>query len=292
MPRAEDSRTTSFDIEYQYSPTRVIADAHDPPVLPTDVFGRFRPVGANTWSEFFALNGTTAPIPRYTVVDVANQTELNAVATGGLTIVNITADFGVYYHRDELIWNTTTSAWVKLVNARDLIGGFSVWIGIGQTEELPEETLPAGSAVSTNGIKGYSSATPTRTDYGGVNATLTNISTETDADFSDDVDNSVIELPSGEYSFFGVFYGNQQPDANLHLRLEQIRTGTDDIIRINGTTRQDDFGGTGDNDVHAVFEINRPYYRITSAQKFYLRLVGFPANRNRLVGFLQIRRED
>ena len=32
--------------------------------------------------------------------------------------------------------------------------GFVVWWGAGQTEELPEGTLPESSAVSTNGIKG------------------------------------------------------------------------------------------------------------------------------------------
>ena len=134
------------------------------------------------------------------------------------------------------------------------------------------------SAVSTNGIKGWSTNAPKRTKFGGIAATVTNINAESNADFSDNVPNSVIELPAGEHSFFGVFYGNQTPDTDLHLRLEEIRTDTDDIIRIAGTTRQSHFIGTGINDVHAVYEISRPHFVIDSPMKFYLRLVGFGAN--------------
>ena len=170
--------------------------------------------------------------------------------------------------------------------------GFAVWWGAGQTEELPEGTLPESSVVSTNGIKGWSTNAPKRTKFGGIPATVTNINAETDADFSDDAPNAVIGLPAGEYSFFGVFYGNQTPDSDLHLRLEEIRTGTDDIIRIAGTTRQSQFIGTGINDVHAVYEINRPHFVIDNPMKFYLRLVGFGANKNRLIGFLQIKEID
>ena len=170
--------------------------------------------------------------------------------------------------------------------------GFVVWWGAGQTEELPEGTLPEGSAVSTNGIKGWSTNAPKRTKFGGIPVTVTNINAESNADFSDDVTNSVIGLPAGEYSFFGVFYGNQTPDSDLHLRLEQIQSNTDDIIRIAGTTRQSQFIGTGINDVHAVYEIHRPHFVIDNAMKFYLRLVGFGANKNRLVGFLQIKEID
>ena len=165
--------------------------------------------------------------------------------------------------------------------------GFAVWWGAGQTEELPE-----ASAVSTNGIKGWSTNAPKRTKFGGIAATVTNINTESNADFSDNVPNSAIELSAGEYSFFGVFYGNQTPDTDLHLRLEEIRTDTDDIIRIAGTTRQSQFIGSDINDVHAVYEINRPHFVIDNPMKFYLRLVGFGANRNRLIGFLQIKEID
>ena len=170
--------------------------------------------------------------------------------------------------------------------------GFAVWWGAGQTEELPEGTLPESSAVSTNGIRGWSTNAPKRTKFGGIPATVTNINAETDADFSDDVPNAVVELPAGEYSFCGIFYGNQTPDTDLHLRLEEIRTGTDDIIRIAGTTRQSRFIGTGINDVHAVYEINRPHFVIDNPMKFYLRLVGFGTDKNRLVGFLQIEEID
>ena len=170
--------------------------------------------------------------------------------------------------------------------------GFAVWWGAGQTEELPEGTLPEASAVSTNGIKGWSTNAPKRTKFGGIAATVTNINAESNADFSDNVPNSAIELSAGEYSFFGVFYGNQTPDTDLHLRLEEIQTDTDDIIRIAGTTRQSQFIGTGINDVHAVYEINRPHFVIDNPMKFYLRLVGFGANRNRLIGFLQIKEID
>ena len=226
------------------------------------------------------------------ILDVTNQTELSAVPTSGQTVVRVTANFGIYYRGDTLMYNTTTSAWDKITDARYFKDGFVVWWGAGQTEELPEGTLPEGSAVSTNGIKGWSTNAPKRTKFGGIPVTVTNINAESNADFSDDVPNSVIGLPAGEYSFSGIFYGNQTPDSDLHLRLEEIRTDTDDIIRIAGTTRQSQFIGTGTNDVHAVYEIHRPNFVIDNAMKFYLRLVGFGTNKNRLVGFLQIKEID
>ena len=226
------------------------------------------------------------------IVDVANETELSAVSTSGQAVVRITANFGIYYRGDTLMYNPTAFAWNKITDARYFKDGFVVWWGAGQTEELPEGTLAAGSAVSTNGIKGWSTNAPKRTKFGGIVATVTNINAESDADFSDNVSNSVVELPAGEYSFYGIFYGNQTPDTDLHLRLEEIRTDTDDIIRIAGTTRQSHFIGTHVNEVHAVYEISRPHFVITSAMKFYLRLVGFGANKNRLVGFLQIEEID
>ena len=226
------------------------------------------------------------------IVDVANQTELSAVSTSGQAVVRVTANFGIYYRGDTLMYNPTASAWDKITDARYFKDGFVVWWGAGQTDALPEGTLPESAAVSTNGIKGWSTSAPKRTKFGGIAATVTNINAESNADFSDNVPNSAIELPAGEYSFFGIFYGNQTPDTDLHLRLEEIRTDTDDIIRIAGTTRQSQFIGTGINDVHAVYEISRPHFVITSAMKFYLRLVGFGANKNRLVGFLQIEEID
>ena len=226
------------------------------------------------------------------IVDVANETELSAVSTSGQAVVRITANFGIYYRGDTLMYNPITSVWNKITDARYFKDGFAVWWGAGQTEELPEGTLAAGSAVSTNGIKGWSTNAPKRTKFGGIVATVTNINAESDADFSDNVSNSVVELPAGEYSFYGIFYGNQTPDTDLHLRLEEIRTDTDDIIRIAGTTRQSHFISTHVNEVHAVYEISRPHFVITSAMKFYLRLVGFGANKNRLVGFLQIEEID
>ena len=226
------------------------------------------------------------------IVNVANQTELSAVSTSGQAVVRVTANFGIYYRGDTLMYNPTASAWDKITDARYFKDGFVVWWGTGQTEALPEGTLPEDSAVSTNGIKGWSTNAPKRTKFGGIAATVTNINAESNADFSDNVPNSAIELPAGEYSFFGIFYGNQTPDTDLHLRLEEIRTDTDDIIRIAGTTRQSQFIGTGINDVHAVYEISRPHFVIDSPMKFYLRLVGFGANKNRLVGFLQIEEID
>ena len=76
--------------------------------------------------------------------------------------------------------------------------GFAVWWGAGQIEELPEGTLPESSAVSTNGIKGSSTNPPKRTKFGGIAATVTNLNAESNADFSDNVPNAAIELPTGE----------------------------------------------------------------------------------------------
>lgn len=246
--------------------------------------------GGLTESEVTTLINTR--INNRQIIDVATQTQLDAVSTSEQPTVRITANFGTYYRGDTLLYNPSTSTWSKITDARYFKDGFVVWWGTGQTEELPEGTLPENSAVSTNGIKGWSTNAPQRTKFGGIAATVTNINAESDADFSDNVPNSVIELPAGEYSFYGVFYGNQTPDSDLHLRLEEIQSGADDIIRIAGTTRQSQFIGRNTHDVHAVYEINRPHFVITSAMKFYLRLVGFGSDKNRLVGFLQIEEID
>ena len=65
--------------------------------------------------------------------------------------------------------------------------------------------------------------------------TVTNINAESNADFSDNVPNSTVELTAGEYSFFGVFYGNQTPEPIYTFGLRKYKTDTDDIIRIAGT---------------------------------------------------------
>ena len=170
------------------------------------------------------------------------------------------------------------------------LGGFAVWYGFGQTEELPTDTLPDTAAVSVNGIKGWTASTPNRIKHGGINAEVTNIADESDADFDDDVRHSLITLSPGEYSFFGILYGNQLPDNDLHVRIEQAISGVDDIIRIDGTTRQRNFAGSGTNEIHAVFEINRPNFVTNDVMKIYLRLVNFRTT-NLLSGFLQIKEE-
>ena len=76
------------------------------------------------------------------IVNVANQTELSAVSTSGQAVVRVTANFGIYYRGDTLMYNPTASAWDKITDARYFKDGFVVWWGAGQTEELPEGTLP------------------------------------------------------------------------------------------------------------------------------------------------------
>ena len=168
------------------------------------------------------------------------------------------------------------------------------WWGRNQTEGLPTASIAANQVISSEGIIGFTgTAGGDASENGGVpGITLVDVSAETDADPTVSLANSGIPIPPGRYEIIAEFYGNQQPDDDVHIRMIEVMSGTDDIIRLIGTQRQKNFVGTAVNDVHAHYEMSRNF-RVTSQSTFYFKLLnyGTGANaQNRIVGYFQIER--
>ena len=64
---------------------------------------------------------------------------------------------------------------------------------------------------------------------------------------------------------------------------------TDDIVQLVGTQRQHNFIGTNANDGHAHYAMSRKL-KVTSQTTFYFQLPNYDANKNRIVGYIQIER--
>ena len=159
-----------------------------------------------------------------------------------------------------------------------------------QTEELPVQAIASNQIVSSEGVIGFT-GTPggDASENGGLPITLVDISTVTDADPIVSIANSGIPVSPGYYAVLAEFYGNQTPDNDLHIRCVEVMSGTDDIVRLFGTQRQQNFIGTGVNDIHAHFEIFRKV-RVATDIMMYFSLINYANNRNRIVGYIQIER--
>ena len=171
----------------------------------------------------------------------------------------------------------------------------SIWWGVNQSEALPTDNanLDADSAINTVGIKTFRGGTADQSEFGGVAVTWSDINhaDNSDADLSggSSAPNSVFEIPSGLYHLSGIFYGSQEPKSSVHLRLDSIQSGTDDIVIISGTPRQKDYLGLGAN-LHSEYDFKREFLRLTVATKFYVALfnASTAADERYLVGFVQI----
>ena len=179
--------------------------------------------------------------------------------------------------------------WILLLNGERM----SKYYGRNQTEELPTETIAANQIVTTDGVIGFTgTAGGDVSENGGVPITLVNISAVTDADPTASLANTGIPLPVGRHRIFAEFYGNQQPDDDVHIRMMQAVSGTDDIERLVGTQRQKNFISTAVNDVHAHYQMSRQF-RLTAEATYYFQLLNYPTGanaQNRIVGYIQIER--
>ena len=166
----------------------------------------------------------------------------------------------------------------------------SIWFGAGQTEALPtaNSAFGATSNVNSNGVKSFTGGTADQIESNGVNVTWTNINAETDADVNDvSAPNSVFMLPAGIYHLRGTFYGNQTPDNDVHLRVVEIMSGTDDIERLIGTPRQHNFLGSSSM-LDSIYEFRREHLILESDSKFYVRLVNHGSSQAALAGYIQV----
>ena len=165
------------------------------------------------------------------------------------------------------------------------------WYGRNQTEELPTGELGANQTVSSEGVIGFTGTSGgDESENGGVpGLVLSDISTVPDADPTVSLASSGIIFPPARYEIFAEFYGNQTPDADLHIRMMEAMVDVDDIERLVGTQRQHSFIAAGDNQVHAHYEMFRRI-RVTAETTFYFQLVNYGSSKNRIVGYLQIER--
>ena len=161
--------------------------------------------------------------------------------------------------------------------------------GRNQTEELPTDTISTDHTVSSEGVIGFN-ANADETENGGVGDLFVHdIIRNSDADPTVSHAGSGITIAAGRYALIAEFYGNQTPDADLHIRMMEVASGTDDIIRLVGTQRQQNFVGSDTNDVHAHYEMFRKF-RVDVATTYYFRLTNYTTNQDRVVGYFQIER--
>ena len=179
------------------------------------------------------------------------------------------------------------SNWILVLNGNRK----TEWYGRNQTEELPVGLLGADQIVSSEGVIGFTgTAGGDESENGGVpGIVLTDISTVADADPAVSLAFSGITFPPARYEILAEFYGNQTPDADLHIRMMEAMVDADDIERLIGTQRQANFIGTGANQVHAHYDVFRRI-RLETETTFYFQLVNYGASKNRIVGYIQIER--
>ena len=177
------------------------------------------------------------------------------------------------------------SHWVLELNGTRMTEHY----GRNQTEELPTATIGTGHTVSSEGVIGFNLNADETENGGAGNVIVHDITRNADADPSVSFAGSGITITPGRYELIAEFYGNQTPDADLHIRMMEVRSGADDIIRLVGTQRQQNFVGTDVNDVHAHYEMFRKF-RVSLPTTYYFRLVNHTASQDRVVGYFQIER--
>ena len=177
--------------------------------------------------------------------------------------------------------------WILLLNGNRK----TEWYCRNQTEELPTGEIGENQIVSTEGVIGFSgTAGGDESENGGVpGIVLSDISTVADADPTVSLAYSGITFPPARYDILAEFYGNQTPDADLHIRMMKVMENADDIEELGGTQRQHNFIAEGNNQVHAHYGIFRRI-RLAAQTIFYFQLVNYGTNKNRIVGYVQIER--
>ena len=131
-------------------------------------------------------------------------------------------------------------------------------------------TLSATDIVNTDGVLSFD-PTVFQVVSGGVQGiSFTDIQDESDADPTVDATNAVVEIPAGTWDISLEFYGNQQPNQTTFLGLFKIQSGVDDVEEFASNNRQQQFFGTADSDIDAVYRVEEHDVVLDQAEKFYI----------------------
>ena len=68
-----------------------------------------------------------------------------------------------------------------------------------------------------------------------------------------------------------------QPNTNIFLGFYKIQSGVDDVEEFASNNRQQQFFGTADSDIDAVYRVEEHDVVFDQAEKFYLRLTNLSA---------------
>ena len=242
-------------------------------------------------------------------VDGSNIFEWLKVGTD--TEGNSLVDLGTYdatynYHRSDVCETDNDGFFISLTN--DNLGNTpqdnpdeweswggrnprSYYVTTGLTTRQPR-TLDATQIWNTEGVLSFES-TVFQVVSGGVNGiAFTDIQDEADSDPTVDATNAVFEIPAGTYDITLEFYGNQEPVATVFLGLYKIMSGVDDVEEFATRTQQQEFFGTANSDIHAVYRVEEHDVVLDQAEKFYLQMgnvaaIFEPAD-NRIAGYFRI----
>ena len=179
------------------------------------------------------------------------------------------------------------SNWILILNGLRTV----TWWVRNQTEEFPTGEIGENQTVTSDGVVGFTGTSGgDSSDNGGIRGVTTlDISDVTNADPTASLAHSALHLPAAEYQIDAQFWGNQIQDQDLHMRMMEVTAEADDVRRLVGTTRQSNYFGRNANNIHAHYVIQSEI-KISSARVFYFQLVNHGSNKNRLVGFVKIRR--
>ena len=242
-------------------------------------------------------------------VDGSNIFEWLKVGTD--TEGNSLVDLGTYdatynYHRSDVTETDNDGFFISLTNdnlgntPQDNPDEWEAWGGrnprsyyvtTGLTTRQPR-TLATTQIWNTEGVLSFDS-TVFQVVSGGVSGiAFTDIQDEADSDPTVDATNAVFGLPAGTYDITLEFYGNQAPVASVFLGLYKIMSGVDDVEEFATTTRQKEFFGADDSDIHAVYRVEEHDVVLDQAEKFYLQIGNvagiLETAHNRIAGYFRI----
>ena len=126
---------------------------------------------------------------------------------------------------------------------------------------------------------------------GGVQGiSFTDIQDESDdADPTVDATNAVVEIPAGTWDISLEFYGNQEPNTVFFSAFIRFRVVLMMLRNLPVIITQQQFFGTADSDIDAVYRVEEHDLVLDQAEKFYLQLGNLVAlTTNRIAGYIRI----
>ena len=239
-------------------------------------------------------------------VDGSNIFEWLKVGTD--TEGNSLVDLGTYdatynYHRSDVIETDDDGFFISLTN--DNLGNTpqdnpdeweswggrnprSYYVTTGLTTRQPR-TLTATDIANTDGILSFDDMVFQVVSGGVQGLSLTDIQDETDADPTVDATNGAIGIPAGTWDISLEFYGNQEPNTSTFLGFFKIQSGVDDVEEFASNNQQQQFFGTADSDIDAIYRVEEHDIVLDQASKFYLLLGVLPSGaERRIAGYIRI----